>query len=540
MVEDHRARWSADVVQTTVHGHPCRMYKDRVRAVGALLREGRRWTNRTFIVHGDRRVTFGAHEAAVRRVASLLTQRGVGAGDRVGLYAANSPEWSIAFFAALEIGAIVVPINSWWSADELDHACRLTEPALLVADAKRAGRLPVGVPVLPVEALAATVDSSDPHTDVAVENPPAPDEDRPALILFTSGTTGMPKRATLSHRSVIANLQSLLVVSGRLPHQLTDDHQGSVTLTNLPLFHIGAIQLLTLPFVVGATLVFPEGRFDAATVLELIEHERVTTWSAVPTMVERVLAHPDIDRRDLTALRTIVMGGASVSRDLLDRVARTFPNAARGVGQSYGLTEAGGVLSTGVAKHLADRPGSVGRIVPVAEIRIHEPDATGIGEIWSRSPAVMDGYWKLPDDPVLTPSGWLRTGDLGRVDDDGYLYVTGRSKDMIIRGGENIAAAHVEACIAEHPDVREAAVVGLPHRELGEEVGAIVCLRSDASATPAELTTFVRRRLAHFEVPTHWWLRFDELEKTDTGKVVKHKLREQWLAQRDPVVNHAR
>ena len=238
--------------------------------------------------------------------------------------------------------------------------------------------------------------------------------------------------------------------------EIAADHRSSITLTNLPLFHIGAIQLLLLPFVVRRGAGVSGGSFDgtAGEVLGLIEAERVTTWSAVPTMVERVLVHPELHTRDTTSLRTVVMGGGVVPPGLLDRVAQAFPTASRGVGQSYGLSEAGGVLSTGVAKDLRERgPECVGRIVPVAEIEIDQPDVTGVGEILARSPAVMDEYWGVPDDPVaLAPDGWLHTGDLGRVDDDGFLYVTGRSKDMIIRGGENIAPAHIEACLLSHPD----------------------------------------------------------------------------------------
>jgi long-chain acyl-CoA synthetase len=245
-------------------------------------------------------------------------------------------------------------------------------------------------------------------------------------------------------------------------------------------------------------------------------------------MVERVLAHPDLATRDLTSVRGVLPGGAPVSADLLARVSAAFPNATRGVGQVYGLSEAGGVLSSGVAKDLATHPGSSGRIVPVAEIRIDDPDDVGNGEILARSPAVMDGYWGLPGDPVLTDDGWLHTGDLGRTDDDGYLYVTGRKKDMIIRGGENIAPAHIEACLLAHAGVREAAVVGLPHRELGEEVGAIVSLVPGAATLPEDLDAFLRPRLAYFEVPTRWWLRDDELPKNDSGKILKYRLREEW------------
>jgi long-chain acyl-CoA synthetase len=392
-----------------------------------------------------------------------------------------------------------------------------------VSDERRADRLPGDTPIVLVDALEHAPPAS---ADVAVKE----NEERAAVILFTSGTTGFPKGATLSHRSLVANVQSLCVMTRRLPHQIPDDQPVSVTFTSLPLFHIGALQLLFLPFLTGAKLVFLPGRFDASEVLRTIEEERVNVWGAVPTMVERVLAHPEIGRHDTSTVRTIIMGGSPVSPRLLQRTAAAFPRATRGVGQTYGLSEAGGVISTGVAKDFETHPGSVGRIVPVVEIRIDEPDEAGAGEILSRGPANMDGYWGRPDDPILEPDGWLHTGDLGWADDDGFLYVTGRKKDMIIRAGENIAPAHIEAALKDHPGVSEAAVVGLPHPELGEEVGAVIAVAPGDVVSPAELAEFVRPLLARFEVPARWWLRTGDLPKSDSGKVLKYRLREEWTA----------
>lgn len=524
--DDTEPRWGATVIRATVQGHPTLVYEDRPHSVGAFLEESLRWGEREFIVQGSRRVTFADHEAAVRRAAAEMAARGVRAGDRVGIFAPNSPEWPVAFFAALELGAIAVPCNGWWSQPEVAHACTLTRPALIVADVRRAEQLPTGTPFILTDELRGIADDGLPQ-----DNPPAPSitEDQPAVILFTSGTTGMPKGATLSHRSIIANVQSLLVMTRRLPHQLPDDHPVSVTLTSLPLFHIGAIQLLLLPYITGAKLVFPEGKFDAAEVLRLIEAERVNVWGAVPTMVERALAHPDLATRDVSSVRTVGLGGSVVSPRLLERAAAAFPNAVRGASQVYGLSEAGGVLASGAPKDLATHKGSVGRVVPVAEIRIDEPNSEGIGEILARTPALMDGYWGQPADPTITADGWLRTGDLGLLDADGFLYVTGRKKDLIIRGGENVAPAHIEACLLEHPDVREAAVVGLPHPDLGEQVGAVVSLVAGSSTTAEDLAAFLQPKLARFELPARWWLR-DELPKNDAGKVVKYRLRDDWIS----------
>jgi long-chain acyl-CoA synthetase len=296
----------------------------------------------------------------------------------------------------------------------------------------------------------------------------------------------------------------------------------------LPIFHIGGLQLLLVSLTSGNTIVFLTGRFDAAEVLRLVEHERATVLSAVPTMILRVVHHPDLNRRDTSSLRTVVMGGAPVTGEMLDRVNAAFPTARGRVGQSYGMTELGGVVATGVGAALADHPGSAGRLMPIAEVRIDAPDSAGAGELLVRTPAAMDGYWGRPDDPMLSADGWVRTGDLGRLDGDRFLYITGRAKDLIIRGGENIAAAHLESRIGDHPEVQEVAVVGLAHPDLGEEVGAVVVVGEGSAITVEELTAHARTRLAYFEIPSRWWIRTAPLPHNDAGKLVKRALIASW------------
>ena len=529
-----RSPLTEDVVAAEVRGHQCLVYRSRPRNVTELMREGRRWRHRTFIVHGVRRYTYAEHERAVQRSAAMLAELGIRRGDRVALFAANGAEWSVVFFAGLRIGAILVPCNGWWSAEEMTHACTTVGPAVVICDERHAERVPVAMRQLPIARFTRCLNEAVEDT-IAVEDPWASDadshvdEDELGVILFTSGTTGFPRGVMLTHRSLIANVQNFLVVSGRLPHQLPDDHPPSVTLASLPLFHIGAIQLLLVPVASGSAIVFPEGRFDPAEVLRLVAEEGVTMWSAVPTMVGRVLATQTDDALDVSSLRTVVLGGAPVADALLQRLAARFPNAARGVGRAYGLSEAGGVVATGVTKELASRPGSSGRLMPTVEARIHGDDADGAGEILVRSPSVMEGYWG-EHDATVDADGWLHTGDLGRLDGDGFLYITGRVKDLIIRGGENVAPAHIEARLLAHPAVAEAAVVGLPHPEWGEEVGAAVMVAAPGATTPDELSDHCRATLAHFEVPARWWLRTEPLPKNTSGKVLKHELIKEWTS----------
>lgn len=510
------------MVAGEVNGHPSLMYADRVRSFGAVLEASRRWADREYLIQGDRRVTFGEHEQIVERAARGLWHAGVRPGDRVALYAANSPDWVAVFHATLRLGAIAAPFNGWWSTDDARQAHDLVSPAVVVADDRCAAKLP---PTARVAAFDAIISGS--LAESAAELPSLTDENAPAIILFTAGTTGYPKGAVLSHRSLIANLQTLLVVSRKLPDQIPDDIEPSVTLVGLPLFHIGAIQLLLVPLMTGSKVVFLEGRFDAGDFLRLVESEGVTMFSGVPTMMERILHHPNITHHDLASLRTVVLGGSPVSPELLERIGTAMPNTRRRVGQTYGLTEAGGIVSTGVGADLASHPGSSGRLAPVVEARVDSPDEEGRGELFVRSPAAMDGYWDSPDDPTLSADGWIRTGDIGRVDEDRYVYVSGRSKDIIIRGGENVSAAAVEAALARHPAIVEAAVVGLPDDDLGEVIAAAVTIADGDSPSVAELDRWSREHLAHFAVPAQWWIR-DSLPTNDAGKVLKRDLIAAW------------
>lgn len=523
LVSEAVRTWGREVEAEVVQGHTCRVYRHRPRFMAALLQDASRWKERTFVVEGARRLSFGSFESAVARVAAQLRERGIGHGDRVVLLAYNSLEWISAFWAVQALGGVAVLCNAWWSAQEAATALQEVKASLVVADMLPKRGLADRSDVVDMATVRAWVDAD---TRVALPAPPALAEDALAIIMFTSGTTGHPKGALMSHRGVIANLQNLLVLTGRLPDELPPDSPGTVSLLTVPLFHLAGLQVSISTLLTGGRLVLQEGRFDPGAILRLIEQERVRVWGSIPTMVSRVLEHPDLTRHDVSSLKSIPMGGAAIPPELRAKVQQSFSGVQKSVGSLYGCTEAGGILAAGNATDLRDRPGCVGKPLPVVELRIGNPDPQGVGEIQARTPAATLGVWG-ESETTTDPEGWVRTGDLGRLE-GGYLYLSGRSKDIIIRAGENIACAHVEQCLLQHPAVQEAAVVPLAHADLGEEVGAVIMLRGGHHATADELARHAAVHLAKFEVPSRWWLRREQLPTNATGKIAKGELKSNW------------
>lgn len=483
-----------------------------------LLVEGRRWPDRELLVQGQRRMTRAQHEKAVARVAEVLRDRGVGRGDTVLLLGFNRIEWVLAFWATQALGAVVALGNAWWSDPETAGAIAALAPALAVTDRE----LP-GLPTIRFEAVQSAAESS---VDIPLELA-AVDEDDLALIMFSSGTTGAPKGVLMSHRAVVANIQNVLGLTGRLPDELPEDHPGTVAMLSVPLFHLAGVQVLLTTMLSGGRTVFLSGKFDPREVLQLIEGERVRVWGAIPTMVSRVLEHPEFDAYDTSSVSSVSMGGSAISPELRAQVSERFTGVRSRVGSLYGLTEAGGVLAAGSGTDITSRPGAVGKGLPVVELMIRNPGPDGVGEIGARTPAMTDGY--LGDsEPITDSDGWIFSGDLGRIDADGWLYVTGRSKDIVIRGGENIAAAHVEAAISSHPDVLEVAVVAYPHPDLGEEVAAAVVMRPASTVTEGDLRAHAALSLARHEIPSRWWHHPGPLPTNASGKVLRRVVRAEW------------
>ena len=342
--------WGDTVSRSESGGIPFLMYAQRRRRVPELLDDAARWGTRPHLIQGTRTLTFDDCFAAIDVVSTHLVELGVAPGDRILILAPNSPEWVISLWAGVAVGAIVAPGNGWWSAEEVAHALGLVEPSIVVADAKRLDMLPAGTKTIDVDELARLVDTAvaaGPRP-IRLDRAPDGDENDPALIVFTAGTTGLAKGATLAHRSWIATLHQTLAVSHRLPDKLADDDPGFVSLLTGPLFHIGGLHALGLALLSGGTLVFLEGRFDAGQVLELIEKHKVEVWGAIPTMTLRVLEHPSLPERDVTSIRSVPLGGAPVSAELLERIQEAFPNSRHRVTNVYGMTETSGTVARSV------------------------------------------------------------------------------------------------------------------------------------------------------------------------------------------------
>jgi acyl-CoA synthetase (AMP-forming)/AMP-acid ligase II len=510
------AAWGDQISVEDVHGVRFRMYSRRPRHVTEVLPLARRWQSRPYVVQGAREVSFEGLWAGVEHKARHLEQGGVTAGDRVLILGWNSPDWIINFWACQQLRAVPALANAWWGETEIGEALDLLRPVTTLADDRGASRLPAGC-----SRASWQTDTGAVTGRTAASEPRTADEETPAVIIFTSGTAGRPKAVELSHRSLLANLQMLLQVTQRLPHEV-GEQSGEIALHTGPLFHVGGPQILMRSIAVGNTLVLPSGRFDPGEILELIERHGVTRWAAVPTMVSRVLDHPDLHRRDLRSLRALTIGGAPVHAELVERIGRELPGVQAGVPTGYGLTENGGQATAASGRDTLKHPGSAGRPLPCAELRFEPREELPDPEILIRSPTQMTRYVGVGESPIDS-EGWLHTGDLGHLDGEGRLWITGRAKDLIIRGGENVAPAAVERALTSIPGVLEAAVVGIPHPDLGEEVCAFVVV-ADGRHSDETLSRELRGQLASFAVPSVWHLQQQPLPTNQTGKIDKRAL----------------
>ncbi|MDQ3075489.1 MAG: acyl--CoA ligase [Pseudomonadota bacterium] len=497
------------------------------------------------VVAGDERLTFADLDTWSDRVALALVGRGIAKGERVAIAMRNCPGWIVSYMGALKAGAVATLINGWWQSDELAHALALTEPTLVIADAPRAARIAAlaadyDLLTLPIEqplagALAPLLDSA-PSEAVLPEIGPEDD----ATILFTSGSTGEAKGALSTHRAVTTGAYSyatsLMTMRGVLESSGTPPANPPRTLVNVPLFHVtGEVPVLLNSFVIGRGMVLMP-KWDAAEALRLIEAERITYFVGVPTMSLELMNHPDHASYDTSTLTDIAAGGAARPVAHVERLKGAFPNSQPALG--YGLTETNAVGCGNFWSNYAAKPASTGRAQkPFVELAILGAGDTRLpngerGEIAIRSAANIKCYWRDPEATAaaFTADDYMKTGDIGYLDDDGYLFIVDRKKDIIIRGGENISAAEVEAAIYGCDGVSEAAVFAIPDERLGEVPVAIVRPRDECALDEATLRAFLVTRLAAFKVPAVMHFSVAPLPRLGTGKIDRVALKRQYTA----------
>jgi long-chain acyl-CoA synthetase len=507
--------------------------------------------NNVFCVYEDERVTFTeAHERVEAIAANLAERWGVGQGDRVAIGGRNSPDWVLAYWATVRLGAVAVPLNAWWTGPELAYALEHSRSKVLFADTERLGRIADHVDDLPLagvvglrtdESTAGAIPLSELETPgAAAASRPALDTDDDATILYTSGTTGRPKGAVGTHRNAVnflwngvyLRIAATLAAGASLDDAPPPPPPPPATLLTFPLFHVGGLQSHLLPYTMSGGKLVLMYRWDADLAVDLIEREGVTAFSGVPTTAFELLERARARGVDLASLAGISAGATLVPPELVRRIDDQFVHRVSPA-NGYGLTETSGAMIYNSGNDYVTHPDSVGRpLSPVNELRIvtldgHDADVDETGEIWLKGPTVVRGYLDDADATATSfTDGWFHTGDVGRVDADGLLYVVDRIKDVVIRGGENVYAAEVEGALFEHPDVTEAAIVGLPHEQLGEEVAAVVRIREGSDVDADALRRHLAARLAAFKVPTAWFVGTAPLPRNATGKVLKRELRD--------------
>ena len=509
--------WS-ELEPTTALGRPILAWKRRLRHVLDLRDLSPVRDDLELILQGERHITFAGFHAAVEGAAGRLAGLGVRRSDRVLMILYNSPEVLLLQWAAFRLGAVPVFGNRWWSGREAGDVIARIGPMLVVTDLELSDRERGTAKTLRPSEMASWWNPNR-NGNAPVDPRPHAKEDDIAAIVFTAGSTGAPKGVQLSHRNLIWSQQTFHVIQGGRTPPPSGTEAQKVSLMTTPMFHNGALVTGIANLIDGNRMVLLDGKFRPEEALALIERERVTSWQAVPTMFMRLMQHPAFDKFDTSSLIAPSSGGMHLSETLLTSVRAKLPGAAKRFSSGYGMTENAFITLTTLPQILA-HGGTVGKPVPGVEVRIADPDATGQGELLVRSGALMIGYWGVEDQPI-DADGWFATGDLTRIDKEGFLYITGRAKDMIIRGGENISCAHVEAALLEHPAIAEIAVVGAPDEQLGEVVMAFVRLKPGQDATRDELAEFARGRLAYFCIPSEWRFEQKALPTLATGKLDK-------------------
>ncbi len=542
-----------------IRGVLTRTWKHAPPTLRDIFLSGQTFPDREFLVYEDDRATYAAYGKATLTLAHQLLADGVKKGDRIAVIMRNLPEWPVAFWAGILVGAIVTPLNAWWTGPELEYGLADSGTKIAIVDDERLERITESLDALPdlekiyvarfagaplhsrahlLEGVIGRVNDWNklpdlPLPDVALE----PEDD--ATILYTSGTTGRPKGALGTHRNMTSNVMAGGISAARnflragQPLPESDPHKlpPRVGLLVVPMFHATGLSANMGPTMNAGGKIVIMRRWEPEQAMQLIEREKVSSTGGVPTIAWQLIEHPAREKYDLSSLVAVAYGGAPSAPELVRKIVEVFPASQPGNG--WGMTETTATFTGHSGKDYEVRPESAGPAAPVGEMQIRDPadgrtllPVNALGELWVKGPQVVKLYWNKPEATAETfQDGWLRTGDLARVDEEGFLFIVDRAKDMLIRGGENIYCVEVENVLYEHPAVMDAALVGIPHKTLGEEPAAVVHLKPESQATEAELRDWVRSRLAAFKVPVEVRFWPETLPRNANGKILKTELK---------------
>ncbi|MBY0564121.1 MAG: acyl--CoA ligase [Hyphomonadaceae bacterium] len=547
-----------EIGEAEVRGVTMKVWKNAPPTLREVFAVSALFGPRDFLVFEDERATNNAFRAAAAKFAHQLIADGVKPGDRVALIMRNLPEWPVAFWGAVLSGAIVTPLNAWWTGAELEYGLKDSGSSIAVMDIERyertrehldacpelrkiyVSRAPEEIADPRVARLEGVVGSTNDWGSLPAASPPeiaaAPDDD--VAIFYTSGTTGHPKGAIISHRNIISNMLNsasaqarAFLRRGEAPPAPDPTAPQKASLISVPFFHATGCFAVMIPFMMGGNKLVMQRKWDPDTALPLIEKERITHVGGVPTIAWQILEHPKVADYDLSSLESVAYGGAPAAPELVKRIKERFPASVPA--QGWGMTETSATAVSNVGEDYERKPASTGVPAATGEAKIMSLDGADlprgeVGELWYKGPIVVRGYWKKPEATAETfVDGWVKTGDLAKMDDEGFIYIVDRAKDMLIRGGENIYCVEVENALYEHAAVMDAAVIGKPHHTLGEEPLAVVHLKPGASATGEELRHHVAQKLAAFKVPVEVVFWPTTLPRNANGKIVKKDLKKQ-------------
>ncbi|MBX3479017.1 MAG: acyl--CoA ligase [Caulobacter sp.] len=537
-----------EITEIEVRGNRIRSFKNAPPSVREVWLSTLPFADRDYLVYQDERITYGEAHRITASVANWLMAQGVEPGDRIAIAMRNYPEWMLVYWGAVSIGVAVVGMNAWWTAPEMAYGFEDARPKVVFADAERLARI-AEHPAMVGDARIVAVRAEAPAggvawSEVAAHGGEMPsvsvDPDADACIFYTSGTTGFPKGAQLTHRGCVANLFNM-VFSGQCTALVNAEVTGvpidpeappviPTSLVTTPLFHVTANNCGAYAVTAAGGKMVLMYRWDATEALQLIEREGVTAVSGVPVMARELVTHPDFHKYNTSTLLSVGGGGAQIQPDLVDKIEKTVATARPNTG--YGMTETCGVITSLSGDFFVDKPASCGRALPNFEAKVVDDHGNAlpqgeVGELWVKGSSVIKGYINRPDATADSiTDGWLHTGDVARIDEEGFIFLVDRKKDMVLRGGENVYCAEVEAAVYRHPAVAEAVVFGVPDDRLGEEVACAILLREGHAAGAQELRDHVASLIAKHKSPRYIWFLSESIPRNASGKFLKKDLKE--------------